>query len=50
MRSIFSPALRQKILHLEFMNLVKIHEDNICERLRGEEPFPVWQKQTVICR
>ncbi len=26
-------------LQLEFMNLVKIHEDNICERLRGEEPF-----------
>ncbi len=21
------------------MNLVKIHEDNICERLCGEEPF-----------
>ncbi|HCL5269070.1 TPA: YopJ family type III secretion system effector serine/threonine acetyltransferase [Salmonella enterica] len=35
---IFSLALAKK-LHLEFMNLVKIHEDNICERLCGEEPF-----------
>ncbi|EIC45289.1 SciS protein, partial [Salmonella enterica subsp. enterica serovar Heidelberg str. 41566] len=31
-------ALAKK-LQLEFMNLVKIHEDNICERLCGEEPF-----------
>ncbi|EAB1508725.1 type III secretion system YopJ family effector AvrA [Salmonella enterica] len=35
---IFSMALAKK-LQLEFMNLVKIHEDNICERLCGEEPF-----------
>lgn len=35
---IFSLALAKK-LHLESMNLVKIHEDNICERLCGEEPF-----------
>ncbi|TMV32884.1 type III secretion system YopJ family effector AvrA, partial [Salmonella enterica subsp. enterica serovar Kentucky] len=35
---IFSLALAKK-LQLEFMNLVKIHEDNICERLCGEEPF-----------